>query len=65
MIREKTSDQHKQITAAFARTLSRPPTVDELADVEKLWEDQKATGADPLVHLCLSLFNCNEFVTVD
>ncbi len=65
LIRGSSSDRDAQIEAAFERTLGRPPTKQELTDVAAFFDDQSASEADPLSHLCLSLFNCNEFVTVD
>lgn len=58
-------DQAAQIDAAFRRTLNRPPSPAELADVGDFLQETDSTREDQLTHLCLSLFNCNEFVTVD
>ena len=65
MINGATSDRNKQIVAAFERTLGRPPTDQETQHVNRFWTAQQATGADSLTHLCLSLFNSNEFIVVD
>ncbi len=65
MINGATSDRNKQIVAAFERTLGRPPTDQETQHVHRFWTAQQATGADSLTHLCLSLFNSNEFIVID
>ncbi|MEZ6132122.1 MAG: DUF1549 and DUF1553 domain-containing protein [Planctomycetaceae bacterium] len=65
VIRADHADWQPQVDAAFVRTLNRPPSPQELAEVERFFAQSAATEADPLVHLCLSLFNCNEFVVVD
>jgi len=62
------SDRQPQIQIAFQRGLGRPATKDELALAERLWgvgEVENAKVTDPLIHLCLSLFNSNEFVFID
>ena len=60
-------DQPSQINAAFQRTLARMPTDIEREDVEQFMgvHERKPDQADALTHLCLSLFNCNEFIFVD
>ena len=66
---ESISDSHKsrqdQITAAFTRTLGRIPAPDELQEVDQFLNDAGRTATEQLTHLCLSLFNSNEFVVID
>jgi hypothetical protein len=59
------SEQESQIRAAFLRSLGRLPTEEELDEVRQFLESGDAPPVDQLTHLCLSLFNCNEFVTID
>ena len=61
-------DQSGRIDAAFRRALARPAdaTEREIA-VKFLARQAEVTGpsTDPLTHLCLSLWNSNEFVFID
>lgn len=57
------ADRKTQITEVFLRTVSRQPTATELNDVADFLKHQDADTA--MTHLCLSLFNSNEFVFVD
>lgn len=68
MIAEREPDRTAQIQSAFRRSLGRHATDEELGEVLQLWGGSVsgASGsAEPLTHLCLSLFNSNEFVFVD
>ena len=60
-------DQRSQISAAFQKTLGRLPTEADFTDVTQFMQQQSdaSNEADALTHLCLSLFNSNEFVFVD
>ncbi|MEQ9409236.1 MAG: DUF1549 and DUF1553 domain-containing protein [Fuerstiella sp.] len=57
-----------QIDAAFQLTLGRAAT-DTERDLTRQFLSDHATAAanadQPLIHLCLSLFNCNEFLFID
>lgn len=67
-IRETRNDRDAQIDAAFRRALGRSPEPVELETVHAFWEAQandSPAPADPLAHLCLTLFNTNEFIYVD
>lgn len=65
-VASRTSLQSEQIRVVFERTLGRLPSTDEhQAAVRFLSEADPEDLNDPLTHLCLSLFNCNEFVFVD
>lgn len=57
--------EESQIEDAFQLTLSRPPTVTEITDVQNFFVGLQSSPVDQLTHLCLSLFNCNEFLTID
>lgn len=61
------SDQPSRISTAFRRTLGRLPSAAEAADVEEFMNRQAEASSDEdaLTHLCLSLFNSNEFVFID
>ena len=54
-----------QISAAFTRTLGRLPNTDELAEVDRFLNEASGTATKRLTHLCLALFNSNEFVVID
>lgn len=62
-------EPREQIAVAFQRILGRQPTPADYDDVDLFWnQHHPLAGNDPglpLVHLCLALFNCNEFVFVD
>lgn len=64
-IRESNDSDKSQISAAFHRTLGRPPSEAEIKDVQEFFTASGTDNADRLNHLCLSLINCNEFVIVD
>ena len=56
------------IPAAFARILCRVPTQGEARLANEFLEEQQKNGATEqvaLAHLCLTLFNSNEFIFVD
>ena len=61
-IREAAAVVDQQITDTFQLILNRNPTASELADAQHFMADPEV---DALMHLCLSLLNCNEFVFVD
>ncbi|WP_246151779.1 DUF1549 and DUF1553 domain-containing protein [Rubripirellula reticaptiva] len=54
-----------QIEHAFVRCLGRTPSPQERSEVIAFFQASETTDVDQLSHLCLSLFNCNEFVIVD
>lgn len=62
-IAESTPRASQRVSNAFRRVLGRLPNSDELAAVQKY--QGEIQDRDALTHLCLSLFNCNEFVIVD
>ena len=67
-IRTDHSERASQIEATFLRALARPPDTDEFQEsLHFLNQHTVLAGNDTdiLTHLCLSLFNCNEFVFVD
>lgn len=55
----------QRIDAIFLRSFSRLPTLEERIDVQDFLSASTSTDAEKLAHLCLALFNSNEFVTVD
>ncbi|HBE68107.1 MAG TPA: hypothetical protein DDW52_08155 [Planctomycetaceae bacterium] len=59
------SSLDSQIDGAFLRTLGRIPEADERAMVHHFVHASGSTPHTQLTHLCLALFNCNEFVIVD
>ncbi|MDG1893913.1 MAG: DUF1549 and DUF1553 domain-containing protein [Fuerstiella sp.] len=62
------SPADQQIQQMFHRVLGRQVSVDEMRDaLGFLAESNESTDdrLDGLTHLCLSLFNCNEFIFVD
>ena len=61
----KRASEASQIEVAFRRALGRHPTDGEKDDVKQFFSETDETAELRLTHLCLSLFNCNEFVTVD
>jgi hypothetical protein len=67
LIAKSHADQRSQISAAFQKTLGRLPTEADFTDVTQFMQQQSdaSNEADALTHLCLSLFNSNEFVFVD
>jgi hypothetical protein len=64
-IMDSVSEHQSQVVAAFLRSLGRLPTEDELDEVGQFLGSGDAPRVEQLTHLCLSLFNCNEFVTID
>ncbi|QDT02076.1 hypothetical protein K227x_04470 [Rubripirellula lacrimiformis] len=64
-IMQTESTQESQVRAAFLRTLGRTPVGDELDEVNEFLSAGQLSRADQLTHLCLSLFNCSEFVVID
>lgn len=54
-----------QVQAAFRHTLSRSPTDTEIAQGRRLIERNSTPSGSGLIHLCLALLNCNEFIFVD
>lgn len=59
-------DRASQVQSAFRRALGRRETEGEFLQVSRWWEHHAASdSAEPLTHLCLSLFNSNEFVFID
>ncbi len=62
---ESHESQQTQIQASFVRTLGRLPSKTELKDVQEFLAKSGSSHKESLDHLCLSLINCNEFVTVD
>lgn len=63
-IQSETADRNQQIEAAFELTFGRKPVESESTVINTFWQ-QHDSEADALTHLCLSLFNSNEFVVVD
>ena len=67
--REAPASLDAQVSRAFALTLSRAPTPDELARLGKFYETQLALrGGDArrtLTDLCQVVFNLNEFIYVN
>lgn len=59
------ANESQRINAAFLRTLGRSPTEDERVDVQEYMRESTSNDAEKQAHLCLALFNSNEFVTVD
>ncbi|MCR9207671.1 MAG: DUF1549 and DUF1553 domain-containing protein [bacterium] len=55
----------QRIDAIFLRSFSRLPTPEERIEVQDFLNASPSTNAEKLAHLCLALFNSNEFVTVD
>ncbi|MCA9086699.1 MAG: DUF1553 domain-containing protein, partial [Planctomycetaceae bacterium] len=53
----------EQVNEVFRKVFSRHPTVDELQQVEAFLQQSPADSG--LTHLCLSLFNSNEFVFLE
>ncbi|MCR9200055.1 MAG: DUF1549 and DUF1553 domain-containing protein [Planctomycetaceae bacterium] len=58
-------ERPQQIAAAFRHCLAREPNADERNDAERFIQNSSGSDEERLTHLCLSLFNCNEFVFVD
>jgi hypothetical protein len=69
-------NQREQIALAYRRTLSRQPTDEEIAtaiaflarQTERLQQGEQKIqdpAAEAMAHLCLALFNLNEFVYLD
>lgn len=65
MIEGQCVQPHMQVQTAFRRTLSRSPTDTEIAQGIRLVECNSTPGGSGLVHLCLALLNCNEFIFID
>ena len=68
LVRNVSPDRETQIQLAFRRTLSRRATPGELRRMHQLWDGgslELQDKSEPLTHLCLSLFNSNEFVFID
>jgi len=62
------TDRKLQITIAFERILGRTPSEAEYEEIGRFWNSQLGVSEspqEPLVHLCLSLINCNEFIVID
>jgi hypothetical protein len=66
------NEPREQIALAYRRTLCRPPMDEELASAIEFLDRQKQRlqenerpAAEALAHLCLALFNLNEFVYLD
>jgi hypothetical protein len=66
-VQQETSDPAVQVKSVFRRTLGRPPTHQEVTDSLKFLDQQAAESGEssPLTHLCLVVFNLNEFVVID
>ena len=64
-ISEKQFDRNQQISRSFERILNREPAAGELATMNVFLEESQDGDVNGMTHLCLSLFNCNEFVFVD
>ncbi|MEO9595799.1 MAG: DUF1549 and DUF1553 domain-containing protein [Rhodopirellula bahusiensis] len=64
-IAKEFASEPQRIESAFQRTLGRAPTQEEQREVQDFMSASKATNAEKHAHLCLVLFNSNEFVTVD
>ncbi|MFK8111583.1 MAG: DUF1549 and DUF1553 domain-containing protein [Rubripirellula sp.] len=54
-----------RIEHAFLCALGRSPGTEEMKVTQEFMSSSESSDAEQLAHLCLSLFNCNEFVTVD
>ena len=62
------SPTDQQVQQVFRRVLGRQPSAEEMrGTLNFLVESNESTddSLDGLTHLCLSLFNCNEFIFVD
>ncbi|WDQ16478.1 DUF1549 and DUF1553 domain-containing protein [Rhodopirellula sp. P2] len=55
----------RRIQATFQRVLGRSPTPEEQLEVQDFLSASTSAEAEKQTHLCLALFNCNEFITVD
>lgn len=65
-IAEITTDRTEQIRMVFERTLGRLPTSAEHDEIRRFLDRQDPQSTDDaLTHLCLSIFNCSEFIFVD
>lgn len=67
LIAQSHADQRSQISTAFRRAIGRLPSEAEFTDVTQFMKQQSdaSNDHDALTHLCLSLFNSNEFVFID
>lgn len=65
LIRENCVLQSDQVNVAIERILGRWPTQLEREEFRRFWTRHAKLSSDPLSHLCLALFNSNEFVMVE
>lgn len=54
-----------QIEAVFRRALARRPSAEELQILSDSVRQAAVTETNPLVHVCLAVFNMNEFIYLD
>jgi len=59
------STDAERIDAIFLRSFSRLPAPEERIEVQDFLSSSTSTDTEKLAHLCLALFNSNEFVTID
>ncbi|WP_102017568.1 DUF1549 and DUF1553 domain-containing protein [Rhodopirellula islandica] len=64
-IEEESPTEAQRIEAMFLRALGRSPTKEEWIEAEDFLHASTSAEAEKQAHLCLALFNCNEFVTID
>lgn len=66
-IHQMQQNEQQNIEDTFRRTLGRSPTANELQAAGRFLaaSSESHEDTDPLTHLCLSLFNCNEFIFID
>jgi Protein of unknown function (DUF1553)/Protein of unknown function (DUF1549) len=63
--RLKAENGIEELRRAFLQILGREPTQLEQNEVQIFLDESKTAGQDGLLNLCLSLFNCNEFVFLE
>jgi hypothetical protein len=62
---ESSAEAKHKIELAYLRTLSRPPSLDELKLAIEFLSSSPPGETEALTDLCLALFNLNEFLYVD
>jgi hypothetical protein len=66
LVRSEVGHEHDaQIERVYRRALGRAPTKAQLSRAQRFLMNRQDVSADPLILLCLALFNSNEFVYVD
>jgi hypothetical protein len=65
VVKEAGTDPDKAIDRAFALALSRPPTTEEQAAMQRFLKNHPGPFPDAIADLCHALLNLNEFLYID